>query len=146
MCALYAVQVWDSFGRLLYSSTPWEYSITSVAWNPDGTLFAVGSFNSLALCDRQGWSYCQVGPLTVMYFDCLQVTALQLLRVCVLTSWVTDRGLAPALVIKQRTLADAACAISVQQQSRCMAVQSATKSTVIPLWRKPIKRWSCTAR
>lgn len=52
--------MWDPFGRLLYSSSPWEQSITSVAWSPDGTLFAAGSFNCLALCDKQGWSYCQV--------------------------------------------------------------------------------------
>jgi intraflagellar transport protein 80 len=55
-----ATQVWDPFGRLLFSSSPLEHSITSVAWSPDGTMFAAGSFNCLALCDRQGWSYCQV--------------------------------------------------------------------------------------
>lgn len=54
------MQVWDAYGRLLYQSSLWEHAITSVAWSPDGALFAAGSFNSLALCDRQGWSYCQV--------------------------------------------------------------------------------------
>ncbi|KAF6258571.1 intraflagellar transport protein 80 [Scenedesmus sp. NREL 46B-D3] len=55
-------KVWDAFGRLLYQSSVWEHSITSVAWSPDGALFAAGSYNCLALCDKQGWSYCQVRP------------------------------------------------------------------------------------
>ncbi|WIA18978.1 hypothetical protein OEZ85_003645 [Tetradesmus obliquus] len=55
-------KVWDAFGRLLYQSSAWEHSITSVAWSPDGALFAAGSYNCLALCDKQGWSYCQVRP------------------------------------------------------------------------------------
>jgi hypothetical protein len=54
------LQVWDAFGRLLYQSSVWEHSIASVAWSPDGGLFAAGSYNCLALCDKQGWSYCQV--------------------------------------------------------------------------------------
>lgn len=54
------LQVWDAFGRLLYQSSAWEHSITSVAWSPDGALFVAGSYNCLALCDKQGWSYCQV--------------------------------------------------------------------------------------
>ncbi len=54
-------QVWDSFGRLLYQSRPFEYSITSLAWCPSGDLFAAGSFNTLALCDQMGWLYSKVG-------------------------------------------------------------------------------------
>jgi intraflagellar transport protein 80 len=50
-------KVWDSYGRQLYSSKPNEFSITSVAWAPSGDYFAVGSFNSLWLCDRTGWAY-----------------------------------------------------------------------------------------
>uniref|UniRef100_A0A8C4X7R3 Intraflagellar transport 80 homolog (Chlamydomonas) n=1 Tax=Erpetoichthys calabaricus TaxID=27687 RepID=A0A8C4X7R3_ERPCA len=47
-------KVWDSYGRLLYSSSSHDYPITSVAWAPDGELFTVGSFNTLRLCDRTG--------------------------------------------------------------------------------------------
>ncbi|XP_054061456.1 intraflagellar transport protein 80 homolog isoform X3 [Rissa tridactyla] len=47
-------KVWDSYGRVLYSSQPHEYPITSVAWAGDGELFAVGSFHTLRLCDKTG--------------------------------------------------------------------------------------------
>lgn len=50
-------KVWDSYGRQLYCSKPNEFAITSVAWAPSGDYFAVGSFNSLWLCDRTGWAY-----------------------------------------------------------------------------------------
>lgn len=50
------LQVWDSYGRLLYNSQPHEHPITSVAWAPDGELFAVGSFHTLRLCDKTGVS------------------------------------------------------------------------------------------
>ncbi|PAA76732.1 hypothetical protein BOX15_Mlig022764g2, partial [Macrostomum lignano] len=51
-------KLWDSFGRCVYSSPPIsDYPITSVSWSPDGELFLVGSFNSIRLCDRCGWSY-----------------------------------------------------------------------------------------
>jgi len=49
--------VWDGFGRLLYQSAPFEHVVTSVAWCPSGEVFAVGSFDSLQLCDRMGWAY-----------------------------------------------------------------------------------------
>uniref|UniRef100_A0A5F8AG74 Intraflagellar transport 80 n=2 Tax=Macaca TaxID=9539 RepID=A0A5F8AG74_MACMU len=47
-------KVWDSYGRPLYNSQPHEHPITSVAWAPDGELFAVGSFHTLRLCDKTG--------------------------------------------------------------------------------------------
>ncbi|KAK2868759.1 hypothetical protein Q7C36_000630, partial [Tachysurus vachellii] len=47
-------KVWDSYGRPLYSSSPHDYPITSVAWAPDGEVFAMGSFNTLRLCDKTG--------------------------------------------------------------------------------------------
>ncbi|XP_030898538.1 intraflagellar transport protein 80 homolog isoform X3 [Melopsittacus undulatus] len=57
-------KVWDSYGRLLYSSQPHEYPITSVAWAVDGELFAVGSFHTLRLCGKTGWSYTLEKPNT----------------------------------------------------------------------------------
>eukprot|EP01116_Phalansterium_solitarium_P006633 TRINITY_DN1896_c0_g1_i2.p1 TRINITY_DN1896_c0_g1~~TRINITY_DN1896_c0_g1_i2.p1 ORF type:complete len:595 (+),score=216.05 TRINITY_DN1896_c0_g1_i2:153-1937(+) len=50
-------KIWDIYGRPLFSSTPADSIITSVAWCPDGEMFAVGSFNSIILCDKTGWSY-----------------------------------------------------------------------------------------
>ncbi|KAK8779293.1 hypothetical protein V5799_019367 [Amblyomma americanum] len=57
-------KLWDIFGHILYSSQVNDYPITSVAWTPDGELFAVGSFNSLRLCDKTGWSYSLDKPQT----------------------------------------------------------------------------------
>ncbi|KAM6326119.1 intraflagellar transport protein 80 homolog [Podargus strigoides] len=62
-------KVWDSYGRLLYSSQPHEYPITSVAWAVDGELFAVGSFHTLRLCDKTGWSYALEKPNTGSIFN-----------------------------------------------------------------------------
>uniref|UniRef100_A0A1I7VWG2 WD_REPEATS_REGION domain-containing protein n=1 Tax=Loa loa TaxID=7209 RepID=A0A1I7VWG2_LOALO len=50
-------KVWDEYGRPMYCSSPQDYPITSIAWNIDGDLFAVGSFNLLRLCDKAGWSH-----------------------------------------------------------------------------------------
>ncbi|KAK7820931.1 hypothetical protein U0070_025989 [Myodes glareolus] len=61
--------VWDSYGRVLYSSQPHEHPITSVAWAPDGELFAVGSFHTLRLCDKTGWSYALEKPNTGSIFN-----------------------------------------------------------------------------
>ncbi len=54
------LQVWDAFGRLLYQSSLFDYPVTSVAWSPSGEQFAVGSFNTMQLCDRMGWAYSKV--------------------------------------------------------------------------------------
>ncbi|XP_078065148.1 intraflagellar transport protein 80 homolog isoform X3 [Mustelus asterias] len=62
-------KVWDSYGRLLYSAQMHDYPITSVAWAPDGQLFAVGSFNTLRLCDKTGWSYALEKPNTGSVFN-----------------------------------------------------------------------------
>ncbi|PVD18640.1 hypothetical protein C0Q70_21190 [Pomacea canaliculata] len=62
-------KVWDTFGRLLYSSSVHEYPITSLSWTPDGEMFAVGSFNTLRLCDRCGWSYALEKPNTGSIFN-----------------------------------------------------------------------------
>ncbi|KAJ8388659.1 hypothetical protein AAFF_G00130680 [Aldrovandia affinis] len=62
-------KVWDSYGRLLYTSSSHDYPVTSVAWAPDGELFAVGSFNTLRLCDKTGWSYALEKPNTGSVFS-----------------------------------------------------------------------------
>ncbi|XP_078612463.1 intraflagellar transport protein 80 homolog isoform X1 [Branchiostoma floridae x Branchiostoma japonicum] len=62
-------KVWDSYGRLLFTSQVHDYPITSVSWAPDGELFAVGSFNTLRLCDKTGWSYALEKPNTGSVFN-----------------------------------------------------------------------------
>uniref|UniRef100_A0A673BIA5 Uncharacterized protein n=1 Tax=Sphaeramia orbicularis TaxID=375764 RepID=A0A673BIA5_9TELE len=62
-------KVWDSFGRVLYSSSPHDYPITSLSWAPDGEVFAMGSFNTLRLCDKTGWSYALEKPNTGSVFS-----------------------------------------------------------------------------
>ncbi|XP_061493185.1 intraflagellar transport protein 80 homolog isoform X2 [Rhineura floridana] len=62
-------KVWDSYGRQLYSSQSHEYPITSIAWAMDGELFAVGSFHTLQLCDKTGWSYALEKPNTGSIFN-----------------------------------------------------------------------------
>ncbi|CAH0556703.1 unnamed protein product [Brassicogethes aeneus] len=57
-------RVWDSFGRQLFSSVPHDNHITSIAWAPAGDLFAIGSYNTLRLCDYSGWSRCLEKPNT----------------------------------------------------------------------------------
>ena len=53
-------KVWDSYGRQTYVCTvPAEYAITSVAFSPDGSCFAVGSYNSVRICDKTGWAHCR---------------------------------------------------------------------------------------
>ncbi|XP_064828758.1 intraflagellar transport protein 80 homolog [Oncorhynchus masou masou] len=47
-------KVWDSYGRLLYTSSSHDYPVTSMSWSPDGEVFTVDSFNSLHLCDKPG--------------------------------------------------------------------------------------------
>lgn len=62
-------KVWDSFGRLLYSSSSHDYPVTSLSWAPDGEVFAMGSFNTLRLCDKTGWSYALEKPNTGSVFS-----------------------------------------------------------------------------
>ena len=50
-------KVWDNFGRLLFQSSVHNQVVTSVRWNPNGSMFAVGSYNLIRLCDETGWSY-----------------------------------------------------------------------------------------
>mmetsp|Transcript_9747 Transcript_9747/g.36287 ORF Transcript_9747/g.36287 Transcript_9747/m.36287 type:complete len:855 (-) Transcript_9747:37-2601(-) len=53
-------KVWDEYGRSLFVSTPFDHAVTSLKWNPDGELFAVGTYNTIKLCDKNGWSYDRV--------------------------------------------------------------------------------------
>ena len=57
-------RVWDSYGRQLYSSGLHDYPVTALAWSNDGENFAVGSFNTLRLCDKIGWSHSLDKPNT----------------------------------------------------------------------------------
>eukprot|EP00466_Bigelowiella_natans_P016493 jgi/Bigna1/37415/e_gw1.19.155.1 len=50
-------KIWDSFGRQVYASAPLEFTVTSLAWTPNGDEFALGSFNRIMLCDRHGWAH-----------------------------------------------------------------------------------------
>ncbi len=51
---IFYIKVWDAVGRPLFSSQAFEYPITSLAWAPDGANFAVGSYNTIRLCDSAG--------------------------------------------------------------------------------------------
>ncbi|XP_068173450.1 intraflagellar transport protein 80 homolog [Antennarius striatus] len=62
-------KVWNSFGRLLYSSSLCDYPITSLSWAPDGEVFSVGSFDTLRLCDKTGWSHALEKPNTGSIFS-----------------------------------------------------------------------------
>ncbi|KAL1513318.1 hypothetical protein ABEB36_002740 [Hypothenemus hampei] len=57
-------RVWDNQGRPIFSSVQHNHHITSIAWAPAGDLFAVGSFNTLRLCDYSGWSRSLEKPQT----------------------------------------------------------------------------------
>jgi len=47
-------KVWDRYGRQFYQSQPYLHVITSIAWSPNGSFFAVGAFNMLRLCEKTG--------------------------------------------------------------------------------------------
>lgn len=52
-------RVWDSYGRQLYCSKVLEHVVTCVGWSPNGENFAVGSHNTVRLCDKTGWTHCR---------------------------------------------------------------------------------------
>lgn len=62
-------KVWDSFGRKLFSSTPFEHPITSISWCPNGELFAFGSYNLIGMCDKLGWVNALETPEAGSLFD-----------------------------------------------------------------------------
>ncbi|XP_066143483.1 intraflagellar transport protein 80 homolog [Euwallacea fornicatus] len=49
-------RVWDNQGRPMFSSVHHSHPVTAISWAPTGDLFAVGSFNTLRICDYSGWS------------------------------------------------------------------------------------------
>ncbi|CAK5051700.1 unnamed protein product [Meloidogyne enterolobii] len=55
-------RLWNGQGRPLWSSAAYAFPISSVAWSHNGTMFAVGSFNLLRLCDKSGWSHSMERP------------------------------------------------------------------------------------
>jgi hypothetical protein len=60
-------QVWDTYGRLLYQGDPFDFAVTSVAWSPNGDLLAVGSQDTLQLCDRMGWAHSKVCVCAIVW-------------------------------------------------------------------------------
>jgi len=62
-------KIWDSYGRLQFTSAPLEHVVTAVAWSPNGRYFAVGAYNTIKLCDKTGWSYCRESPISGSIFS-----------------------------------------------------------------------------
>lgn len=52
-------KVWDPYGRNLFASIAGEHPVTSIAFAPDGEMFAIGSFNCMRVCDKTGWTQCR---------------------------------------------------------------------------------------
>ncbi len=50
-------QIWDQYGRNIFTSSAYNYVITSLAWAPCGEYFAVGSYEMIKLCNKTGWAY-----------------------------------------------------------------------------------------
>ncbi|XP_071638493.1 uncharacterized protein Oseg5 isoform X2 [Temnothorax longispinosus] len=51
-------KVWDAAGHQLYSSNVGDHPVTAISWcHSSGSYFAVGSFNTIKLCDKNGWSH-----------------------------------------------------------------------------------------
>lgn len=50
-------KIWDQYGRNLYTSSILNCVVTSLAWNPSGEYFAVGTYETIRLCNKTGWSY-----------------------------------------------------------------------------------------
>ncbi|XP_015608210.1 intraflagellar transport protein 80 homolog [Cephus cinctus] len=50
-------KVWDQTGNQLYCSNTGDYPVTAISWCFSGNYFAVGSFNTIRLCDKTGWSH-----------------------------------------------------------------------------------------
>ncbi|KAL3274989.1 hypothetical protein HHI36_019763 [Cryptolaemus montrouzieri] len=76
-------RVWDSSGRQMFSSGLHDNHIVSLAWSPAGDLFAVGTYNTLRLCDYSGWSRSLEKPNTgCIYKMCWSADGTQLAAAC----------------------------------------------------------------
>ena len=64
-------KLWDNYGRLIYTSAPYDYVITSVAWSPNGEYFAAGAYGMLKLCDKSGFKIIYI--LTLLYFKLIYI-------------------------------------------------------------------------
>lgn len=49
-------KIWDKFGRILYKSNIFNNRITSLKWSPSGDYLAVGSYNLLKVCNKNGFT------------------------------------------------------------------------------------------
>ena len=47
-------KIWNHYGQQLFSSTPFDHPVTAVSWNTSGDMFAVGSYDTLKICDKLG--------------------------------------------------------------------------------------------
>lgn len=50
-------RVWDGRGQVLFSSQPLLWPVTSLCWDRDGQLLALGSHSTLRLTNSHGWSH-----------------------------------------------------------------------------------------
>ncbi|KAG4070781.1 hypothetical protein HA402_011007 [Bradysia odoriphaga] len=50
-------KIWEPSGTVIYASSPDDYPVTSIDFCPKGQLLAVGSFNTIKLCNFMGWAY-----------------------------------------------------------------------------------------
>lgn len=52
---IFLTQVWDATGHQLYCSNIGDHPVTAISWcHSSGNYFAVGSFNTIKLCDKNG--------------------------------------------------------------------------------------------
>ncbi|KAI1287248.1 Intraflagellar transport protein 80 -like protein [Halotydeus destructor] len=76
-------KVWDSLGRPLFVGSAGDFPVTSLSWSPDGSLFAVGSFDSFKLCDQSGWSHSlDKPPVHTLYSICWSSDSSQVAAAC----------------------------------------------------------------
>jgi len=50
-------RLFNSYGVSLFVSDAYSHAITSVAWRPNGDVFAISYFKNLHLCEMKGWNY-----------------------------------------------------------------------------------------
>ncbi|XP_043275719.1 intraflagellar transport protein 80 homolog [Venturia canescens] len=106
-------KIWDSTGNPMYNSSPGDYPLTSASWCPSGSYFAVGSFNTIKLCDKTGWSHSLEKVTTgSIYSMAWSSDSTQVAMACgsglVLTAHVIDRTLEwddwEATLIRRKTI------------------------------------------